>query len=66
MIFEFPAENAKIRDCLAGRQSMRTPEPLSQIRTQHYSMRQLTCFTAGVFHVPSPGGRIEGASVFGQ
>ena len=24
------------------------------------------CFTAGGCHVPSPGGRIEGASVFGE
>lgn len=40
-IFEVSAEHAKIADCLAGRQSMRTPEPLSQIRKF-----QLTIFGA--------------------
>ena len=30
------------------------------------SVSYLACMTGGGFQVPSPGGRIDGASVFGQ
>jgi hypothetical protein len=35
-------------------------------RYEHSIDFYLTILTAGGFQVPSPGGRIEGASVFGQ
>ena len=52
-IFEFPAENAEIADCLAGRQSMRTPEPLSQIRSMTASETSAPRFV-GTAERPDP------------